>query len=69
MKRKTKDQLVALSVAELKKKVTELRKAILEAKMKRFSTQIKNVRMVKELRIQVAVIKTALTAKLFLEGK
>lgn len=69
MKRKIKDQLLSLTVAELKKKVTELRKSIIEEKMKRYSTPSKNVRVAKELRIQLAVVQTALTAKLFEEGK
>ncbi|MEK7060831.1 MAG: hypothetical protein AAB937_01205 [Patescibacteria group bacterium] len=69
MKRKIKDQLLSLTVAELKKKVTELRKSIIEEKMKRYSTPGKNVRVAKELRIQLAVAQTALTAKLFGEGK
>ena len=69
MKRKVKDQLVALSVADLKKKVGELRKSISEEKMKRYSTQVKNVRVAKEARIQLAVVQTALTAKMYTEGK
>ncbi|MEK7577886.1 MAG: hypothetical protein AAB492_04745 [Patescibacteria group bacterium] len=69
MKRKIKDQLAALTVSELKKKVGELRKLIIEEKMKRYSTQVKNVRVAKMLRIQLAVVQTALTAKLYTEGK
>lgn len=69
MKRKTKDQLVGLSISELKKKVGELRKSISEEKMKRYSTQVKNVRIAKEARIQLAVVQTTLTAKMYTEGK
>lgn len=67
MKRKAKDQLVSMTLSELKKKVGELRKLIIEEKMKRYSTQVKNVRVVKELRIQLAIVQTTLTAKLFSE--
>lgn len=67
MKRKTKDQIVTMTTAELKKKVGELRKSIVDEKMKRFTTQVKNVHTAKNLRIQLAVVQTTLTAKLFSE--
>ncbi len=67
MKRKTKDQIIHSTVAELKKKVGDLKKAIVEEKMKRYSTQVKNVRVAKEMRIHLAMVKTVLTAKLFRE--
>lgn len=67
MKRKTKDQVLNMTIPELKKKVGELRKSIVEEKMKRYSTQVKNVRVTKGMRIQLSMVQTALTAKLFSE--
>lgn len=60
MKKTEKTDILKSSAVELTKKVSELKKQIVDETLKRQSGNVKNTRLVKSLRAKLAV---ALTAK------
>lgn len=69
MKKKIKDDLHAMKSAELVKKAAEIRKQITTERMNMMTKEVKNRRVVKELRRKLAVILSIERMKVLGEGK
>lgn len=67
MKRKDKDELKQLSVAELAKRVAELTKAIRANALERVTKEVKNTRIGRQLRKQRAIVWSILRMKTIAE--
>ncbi len=63
MKKSEKDQLAALSIAELWKKAGELKRQIVDDMLKRTHTNVKNVRFLGTVKKKLAIIRTVIRAK------
>ncbi len=69
MKNTDKDQLKSASPKELAKKMSELKKQISDELLKRQSTNVKNVHVVKNLRHTLAVVQSIRHAKALAEER
>ena len=69
MKKKDKDELHGMKTAELVKKAAELRKSIITERMNMMTKEVKNRRIVKELRRKLAVLLSIERMKALVEGK
>ena len=63
MKTSEKDQLIAMSVADLWKKAGEMKRQIIDDMLKRTHTNIKNTRFLGTMRKKLAIIRTIIRAK------
>ena len=69
MKKKIKDELHGLKASELVKKAAEIRKQITTERMNMMTKEVKNRRIVKELRRKLAVLLSIERMKALVEGK
>lgn len=69
MKKKTKDEFHGMKSAELIKKATEIQKQIKTERMNMMTKEVKNRRIVKELRHTLAVLLSIERMKALVEGK
>lgn len=69
MKKKIKDELHGMKSAELVKKAAEIRKQITTERMNLMTKEVKNRRVVKELRRKLAVLLSIERMKALVEGK
>lgn len=69
MKRKDKDELKGLKPEELKKRIDELTRQIRDGVLDRVTKEVKNKRIVKELRKKRAVGLSVLRIKTLSEGE
>ena len=63
MKTSEKEQLVAMSVADLWKKAGELKRQIIDDMLKRTHTNVKNTRFIGSMRKKLAIIRTIIQEK------
>lgn len=63
MKTSEKEQLIAMSVADLWKKAGELKRQIIDDMLKRTHTNVKNTRFIGSMRRKLAIIRTIIRAK------
>ncbi len=63
MKTSEKEQLVAMSVADLWKKAGELKRQIIDDMLKRTHTNVKNTRFIGSMRKKLAIIRTIIREK------
>jgi ribosomal protein L29 len=63
MKRKDRTAILESTLDELVKQVADLRGKILKLKIERFSKQTKNQRELKNMRLQLALLLTAIKQK------
>lgn len=69
MKKKIKDELHGLKASELVKQAAEIRKQITTERMNMMTKEVKNRRIVKELRRKLAVLLSIERMKALVEGK
>jgi len=69
MKKKDKDELHGMKSIELVKKAKEIRKQITTERMNMMTKEVKNRRIVKELRHKLAVLLSIERMKSLVEGK